>query len=101
VAAHDWAMWHHTFRQLNATCQQSIHPRVLPTMHATSTATSAYGHATSPLPRQRTVMPCHHVRTVRTAQSASLFFTCLTIRTDHDISRSRHPFETKQVALGS
>jgi hypothetical protein len=101
VAAHDWATWHHTFHQLNATCQQSIRPRVLPTMPTTSTATSAYGHATSPLPHQRTVMPRHLYGLYGLHSQRPFFFTCLTIRTDRDISRSRCPFEMKRVALGS
>jgi hypothetical protein len=46
-------------------------------------------------------LPRQPVRTVRTAQSASLFFACLTIRTDRNISHSRRLFEPKRVALGS
>jgi hypothetical protein len=53
------------------------------------------------MPHQRTVVRSLPRQPVRTAQSASFFFACLTIRTDRDISRSRRPFETKRVALGS
>jgi hypothetical protein len=56
VAAHDWATWHHTIRQLNATCQQSIHPRVLPTMPTTSTATCESYPTTSSCMD----LPCQH-----------------------------------------
>jgi hypothetical protein len=97
VAAHDWATWHHTICQKchvsqydSPNCQPIKLPHHLPHQHVRSSHISMYGHATSA-----------SVRTVRTAQSASIFFTCLTIRTDRDISRSRRPFETKRVALGS
>jgi hypothetical protein len=101
VAAHDWATWHQNICQDNATCHQMIRPNLpiddchvtCPVCHISMYSLChviLYGHATSA-----------SVRTVRTAQSALPFFSCLTIRTDRDISRSRCPFETKRVALGS
>jgi hypothetical protein len=55
-----------------------------------------YGQAMSPLPRQRTIMPRQHPYGL---PSQRPFFTCLTIKTDRDISRSQCPFEMKRVAL--
>jgi hypothetical protein len=49
---------------------------------------------------QRTVVrPCHV--SLYGLYSQRPFFACLPFRTDCDISRSRRPFETKRVALGS
>ena len=50
-------------------------------------------------------LPCHHDGTAlprgRTDCSVNTFFTCLTFQTDRYIFHSRHPFETKRIALGS
>jgi hypothetical protein len=59
-----------------------------------STSTSAYG-----LPRHRTTSATS--ASVQTVQSTHIFFACLTIRTERDISLIRRPFEPKRVALGS
>jgi hypothetical protein len=49
MAAHDWATWYQNTCQNNATCHQMIHPIV-----------NQSENATSPLSRQRTVIPCQH-----------------------------------------
>jgi hypothetical protein len=96
VAAHDWATWHQTICQNNATCHNMIRPNLpINECHITNCHLSVHTDChiiVRPLPRQ------HPVRTV---QSAHFFFACLTIRTDRDISLIRRPFEPKRVALGS
>jgi hypothetical protein len=67
-------------------------PKMYDTWHHLEPPRVLYGHATSALyvlPRGSTDCP------------VSTFFTCLAIRTDRDNFRSRRPFETKRIALGS
>jgi hypothetical protein len=96
VVAHAWATWHHSIWPLNATCHKLIHPnRPINEFHITIYHLS--------------IWTCHiiicmasttlAVRTVWNVQS-TIFFACLTIRTECDISLIRHPFEPKRVALG-
>ena len=72
--------------------------------------TSAYGlpHHLYDLPRQRTIchiicMICHVIVRMDCTNlySQHPFFPCLPFWIEHDISHSLHPFEPKQVVLGS
>jgi hypothetical protein len=47
VAAHDWATWHLTINQRDATCRSLIRPTVNQQMLATSPHVRSYGSATS------------------------------------------------------
>ena len=81
----------HTSLATNDTCQHPIgKPPSNKNMprHQTTTSSWWYGSATWPY------------RLYGQVQS-TLFFPCLTFRTNRYIFRSRHPFETKQIALGS
>jgi hypothetical protein len=89
VAAHDWATWHQTTNQklprVAISLVQLLANLKLPHQH---------------MPTQRTDMPHQHTTSatsasVRTTQSALIFFTYLAIRIDCDISLIRRPFEPK------
>jgi hypothetical protein len=92
VVAHDWATWHHTICRKWCHVSQHNLPKCQPIQKC---------HVIVRPPCQRTVMPCQHPYALYELPSQRPFFTCLTIQTDRDISRSRHPFETKWIALGS
>jgi len=53
------------------------------------------------LPPQRTDMPRQHLYGLYGLYSQDIFFVCLTIRTERDISLIQRSFEPKWVALGS
>jgi hypothetical protein len=78
------------FAENDATCHNTIRPDVSQSKTATSLC-----HVIVRPPRQRTVMPCQHLYGLYGLPSQRPFFTCLTIQTDRDISRSRCPFEMK------
>ena len=91
MAPMDWATCPHIIRQHLDTCQHPICRQ--------SSNKNVPRH-----PNCHVIMmvrPCHvAVRTVRIG-TVNSFFSCLTFRTDRYIFRSRRPFETKQIALGS
>jgi hypothetical protein len=106
----------HTNQKWGATWQRMTGPRgTLPftQMMPHVAITFAQLSANHKLPHQQ--VPCHCMVTTSSCTDSAtsactdytdctvsiLFFTCLTIQTDRDISRSRRPFEMKQIVLDS
>ena len=106
MEAHDWATWQPMtgprgtmpFAQ-NLPCVAIwfAHCQPIKNYHVTYTTSACTFN-----PRhlyQVNVRSCHV--SLYGLPSQRPFFACLTFQTDRDISRSRCPFETKQIALGS